>query len=187
MNEKFTDWQWQIVSATLLGNGYLIAPKGAVNFYLSMSENRDEKWLLYKAAELEKIAAKAPFCETDSVWKWRSESTPILNEFAERHYTKNKKIISLITLDRLKDIGLAVWFGDKGYWFNKKKIGLRTSYYGQDNAIIKKYYNEVGIECEIVNVAKDRPNIVFSENGTIQFIKIIATQLPTFMNYKLEP
>lgn len=187
MVEKLTDWQWQIVSATLLGNGYLIGPLRAINSYLSISENKDQKWLQYKAVELACIAGNNPFDETESVWKWRSKSTALVSEFAKRHYCNRKKIVSEETLDRLRDIGIAVWFGDKGYWQSKKRIGLRTSYYGEQNKMICDYFNSVDIECSIVDVAPDRPNIVFSEEGSIQIIKMIEPCLPLFMSYRLEP
>lgn len=187
MIEKLTDWQWQIVSATLLGNGYLIAPKKAANFYLSISENKDENWLLYKSQELAGLAANNPFDETDSVWKWRSKSTPLLLDFHERHYQENKKIVSEKTLHRMRDIGLAVWFGDKGYWYSKKRIGLRTSYYGvPGNELIKTYFNEENMPCNITEVAPKRLHIVFSEAGTFEFLKIIGHRMHQF-KYRLEP
>lgn len=186
MVTKLTDWQRQIVSATLLGNGYLIAPKKATNFYLSISENKDKNWLLYKAEELACITANNPFDETESVWKWRSKSTSLLSEFA-CHYHNNRKVISKDTLELLRDIGIAVWFGDKGYWQSKKKIGLRTSYYGDQNELIHYYFNSVDIECSIVNVAPNRPNIVFSEEGSNQIFKMIEPCLPPFMSYRLKP
>ncbi len=183
---QFSDWEKQIIHGTLLGNGYLTLTKKSVNPYLTISENRNQQWLLYKGAELESFSAKKPLIETKSVWKWRASCNPGWNDFYNLHY-KEKKIIKMTVLDRLKDIGLAIWFGDKGYWYNKEQVGLRTSSYSEvDNNTIKCYFNEVGMECSIVDIALNRKNIIFSASGTSSFLKIIAHQLPAFLQYKLQ-
>ena len=181
-----SNWQSQIVHGTLLGNGYLTRTKYSKNYYLTISENIQQQWLLYKGAELENFSARKPLIETESVWKWRSASNSVWNEYRELHYLDRKKIIDISVLNLLQDIGLAIWFGDKGYWHKNGNIALRTSTYTMDeNKEICQYFNEVDMSCNVVNISKNRPNIVFDKDGTLNYLKTIAHRLPVFMQHKL--
>jgi len=80
-------------------------------------------------------------------------------------------------LDTLQDIGWAIWFGDKGFYASSRRVGLRTTAYGiEGNKTICQYFNELDVPCEMrkdLNTAR----IVFSKEGTNNFLKIIAIRL----------
>lgn len=172
-----TSWQQQIVTGTLLGSSSLIKPKKGTNYYLTIVD-KNHKWVLYKA---ESLNYPSNIIKTGNRLRWRTRSLPEWHTFRENHYKDNKKIIKSEVLDTLRDIGLAIWFGDKGFWETKHRVGLRTACYGEQNKLIEKYFNEVGISCYV-----SHGRIIFTRKGTLVFLKTIANCLPSFMYSKLE-
>lgn len=83
-------------------------------------------------------------------------------------------------LDSLRDIAIAVWYGDNGALIGRKyrNACLRTQAFGlEGNQIIEKYFNEVGLPCSI-NKSRSSYIIVFSVPGTEALIKMISPCLP---------
>ncbi len=182
---NLTSWQQQIITGTLLGSSSIVIPNNQPNHYFMMVD-KNKDWLFYKAEELKHIEAETPVSQNEKRLRWRSKSSKTeWLPFRENHYKDGKKMVKLEILDSLRDIGLAIWFGDKGYWATKKRIGLRTSAYGDDNVIIKKYFDEVGMPCEIRKYKKIQ-RIMFTKQGTLTFLKVVAHCLPKCMYFKLE-
>jgi len=146
--------------------------------------DKDQKWLEYKALQLKDLGAATPLVKTEKRWRWRAKLSPNWFTFKENHYGEDGKIIKMEVLDKLKDIGLAVWFGDKGYWVSKKKIGLRTTTYKEQNEIIIQYFNEVGIPCFFRKYG-DTGRVVFNEFGTEVFLRLITHRFPYSLLKKL--
>ena len=83
-------------------------------------------------------------------------------------------------LDQLRDIGIAVWYGDSGALIGRKfrNACLRTQSFGlEGNKIIERYFNEVGIPCNL-NKSRSSYIVVFTVPGTETLIKMIAPCLP---------
>ncbi len=158
-----------------MGSGYI---SHALPAYLGMSECHDHKWLLYKAEELQPIEAKTPFFRSPKVIKWRSESGPIWEPYRDMFYRDNKKSVTMETLDLFRAIGLAIWYGDKGFWYSNCRAGLRTTAFGDSNHTIAQYFNEIGFACEIKQDSHNAQRIVFTREGTIKFLTTIIQRLP---------
>ncbi len=77
-------------------------------------------------------------------------------------------------LDKLRDIGLAVWFMDSGKMVDKK-IVLKTRIHREYNSVIEKYFNEVGMECSFDG------KIVFTEEGSRRFLLTTSEYLEDFL------
>lgn len=174
-----TSWQKQIIIGTILGGSSLVKPSKGRNCYLFMrSKNRN--WLLYKAEELKNLSSQRPFTEEGNTLRWHSNCYPIFNEFRDAFYVHGKKSVSMPILDQLRDIGLAIWFGDCGrikgncIWLNTHKFGRAGS------QMVAKYFNEVGIGAD---VATERKNLRVSltVDGTQRFLATVAHQLPDFV------
>jgi hypothetical protein len=90
-------------------------------------------------------------------------------------------------LDTLKDIGLAIWYGDCGK-LKKNRVLLNANKFGSDgNDIIIKYFKEAGVgETEIIKERK-YSRILFSEKASEKFLLTVAHRLPDFMHQKLLP
>lgn len=190
---EITSWHSQLILGSLLGSGYLVRVKkkadGDPAFYMGISESHDPDWFAYKANELSVVAAKTPVVESRGVLKWRSRSGSQWMEYADKFYEKDtwSKYVTMETLDQMKDVALSVWFCDKGFWYTSRRIGLRTSAFGESNQVIHDYFNEVGIECEQRKDSNGACRVIFTRHGTERFQSTIAQRLPFFMRHRLEP
>lgn len=173
-------WRRQIILGTLLGSSYLQRlPSGS--WYLGMTESKDSKWVAYKALELGGVAARKAWSEDEGRIKWRSQGSQLWSGYYEKFYDHGGNRVEMRTLDEMRDIGLAIWFGDRGFWYSSRRIGLRCSKFERSIGIISDYFQEVGIPCSII-----RKSIVFTREGTGSFLRTIAHRLPEFMHYRLE-
>lgn len=179
-NPTLSDWERQVITGTVLGGSSLVRPKEGKNAYLIM-RSIDKTWLEYKAQELEIFRYNNSFSKENNSFKWRSACYPIFNEFYKMFIYKKARRLSMDILDTLKDIGLAIWFGDKGTC-KKGIVSLNLSIFGKKGAeTTVKYFNEVGIEAELV----DR-KVVFTKHGSERFIATIGEKLPDFMHKKFQ-
>jgi hypothetical protein len=178
-----SNWQKQVICGTILGGSSIVKPSKGRNCYLFMrSSNRN--WIIYKAEELKDFASQRPFTEEPNTLRWHSNCYPIFNTFRDIFYKNNKKTVTMEVLDTLRDIGLAVWYGDSGK-IHKGNVWLNTHKFGEKaNKLICKYFNEIDIKCDII---KNRGNyrIIMNKEGSQTFLKTIGHRLPDFMHSKL--
>ncbi len=179
-----SSWQDQIIKGSLLGNGYI--PKKIPRKYLGITETKDFNWLKYKGLELESLQALTPISIIGKHGKWRSTSGEIWLKYQEMFYYEDRKYVTMETMDSLRDIALAVWFGDKGFWYSHYLIGLRTPAFKEYNQVFWKYFNEIGLSCNIKTDSFGVTRIIFDRIGTNKFLATIAHRLPDFMHYKLK-
>lgn len=174
-----TDWHRQIIMGTILGGSSLVKPTKGRNCYLFMRSS-DRNWLNYKAHELKEFTSQRPFTEEGKTIRWHSNCYPLFNEFRELFYEGSEKVVKMGILDQLRDIGLAIWYGDCGLIKNNR-VWLNTHKFGEEGSkLVNQYFNEVGIEAEI---KKDRNNsrVVMTHEGSKKFLSTIAHRLPEFM------
>lgn len=179
------DIKRQIILGTLMGNAFIANPKKG-NCCLTVPENKDLNWLKYKATQIVGYF-KSPYHDGKR-WIWKSPCDQYWNETYEEFYDDEGKCITMDILDSFTGDALATWFLDKGYFVSGKRIGLRTTGFGmKGNQVIKQYFDEVGMPCQI---RKERTTgrIIFTHDGTKEFLKVIHSQyIPDFMLYRLEP
>lgn len=185
-DQNMTDYQKQIVLGGLLGNSYIC--KGRKNDYLCIRHSVNHlPWLRSKALELKDYSAKTPWYQYETTCTWRSRSDSIFSEFRKLCYPNGEKEVSMKWLDPLRDIAIAIWYGDSGCLTgrNGKNACLRTQSFGLDgNNIIAKYFNEVGLSCGI-NKSRKSYVIVFSVKGTKKLMDLISPCLPNSRYFKL--
>ncbi len=182
-NIKITSWQDQIICGSLLGNGYISKTKIP---YMGISANKNHNWVIYKGSQLSNLSGASSFYSTNDTTKWRSVGNIFWQEYRSKFYQGDCKYVSMETLDSLRAIGLAIWFGDKGYWYSGRKLGLRTTAFGESNKIIAQYFNEVGMPCEVKADTYSAQRILFDQKGTEVFLATVIHRLPEFMHIKLE-
>jgi LAGLIDADG DNA endonuclease family len=184
--KKLQDDQRQIILGTILGNGFIC--KGLKSCYFCMRHSvRHLPWLESKAAELHMYDSPTPWYKHGTTCTWRSCSDPIFNELHDFCYPNGKKTVSMEWLDQLRDIGIAVWYGDSGCLTGRcfRNACLRTQYFNlEGNEIISRYFNEVGIPCNI-NKSRQSYVIVFSVEGTVALFRLIGQCLPKNRYFKL--
>lgn len=167
---------------TILGGSSIVKPLKGKNCYLFM-RSCNKIWLTYKAIELNDFASRNPFTKETSTNRWHSSCWPIFNNFREMFYKGGHKVITAESLDPLKDIGLAIWYGDNGR-LEKDMVVLNTHSFGlKSSNTVVDYLQSCGIESEIW-MQKDKYRVRLSADGTLKFLKTIAHRMPTFMHHK---
>lgn len=180
---ELIDWQKQIVLGTILGGSSIVKPSKGRNCYLFM-RSRHRDWLAYKSHELQLFSSQRPFTEEGNTLRWHSNCYPVFNEFRDLFYIEGVKTVNMEILNRLRDIGLAVWYGDCGKVKNKKVV-LNTHKFGEDGTnMIVRYFNEVDIECTVITERKNY-RVQMTEEGSERFLMTIAHRLPDFMLSRL--
>lgn len=175
-NPAFNDWHKQIIMGTILGGSSLIRPKNGKNCHLFMRSS-NHKWLRYKATELEPFSSPNPFNLDGKTLRWHSSCYPIFNDFYNLFYQDKKKTIKMEILDSLRDIGLAVWFGDCGR-IVKDKVIINTNCFGlEGNRIIQQYFKEVGFQKTDIFKEKKFLRIRMIEDTARQFMTVISDYL----------
>jgi len=185
-NPEIDDWHRQIITGTILGGSSVVKPKKGRNCYLFMrSSNRD--WLNYKAREIKEFSSQRPFTQEGSTLRWHSNCYPIFTDYYNLFYTNNKKHIKMDILDTLRDIGLAIWYGDSGR-LDKDKIILNINKFGEvGGEIIRDYFSQVGIGETTLRKERKYFRLVLSPKASNKFLLIVASRLPDFMHPKLLP
>lgn len=180
LSKKLTCDQRQIILGSLLGNGFI--KRTDKNYYFVMKHSLKRfDWVRLKSLELNNFYSD--FFKNKSSVVWRSICHPCFNEIHSSCYEGDKKV-TMDWLNSLRDIAIAVWYGDSGIRVGrgKKNSCLRTQSFGlKGNKIICDFFNEVGIFCN-VNKNKRGEVIVFTVEGSrILAEKILFYWLPKFM------
>lgn len=176
---EINPWQHQIILGCLCGSGYLWHTKSSI--YMGMTETHDFNWINYKALELQDLGHAKSLCKSRNTMKWRSITSEFWCQYFNWFYDSEKNpVLKLQVLDQMRDIGFAVWFGDKGYWYSSKRVGLRASKFSNRSEGVR-FFNEVGIECE-----EFRKSILFTKTGTDRFLNLVSHRLPNYMHYRIQ-
>lgn len=170
-------YKQQLIYGTLLGKSYLSKPKTGINYFFTMAPLEDINWFNFKINLLQEYARKTPI----SQGYWRSKCDIM---WTKLYY--DYKHLKMDFLNVLTGFALMTWFLDKGFFISKKRICLRTTSFGMNgNLLFKQYFDEVSLPCEIKK-ERDTGRIVFTKEGTLNFLKIITPNMPKFMLYRLE-
>jgi len=185
-NPNINDWHQQIITGTVLGGSSLVKPAKGKNCYLFMRSS-DQQWLKYKAAELNNLASQRPFTYEQSTARWHSNCFPIFTQLYNRFYPDKKKIVTMEILDSLRDIGLAIWYGDCGKLKGNTAL-LNTNKFGEKGTkLMSNYFSEAGIGKADVVREKNYFRLNLDEQASNKFFLIVANHLPEFMQKQLLP
>lgn len=172
---KIFSQESQIIFGTLLGNSKLIKYKGGVCLWM---RSKDQMWLNSKTYDLSSYEDERWFGK--NVYHWRSVPHESFNDFDDKFYKNGSKIISFDVLDCLRDIAIAVWYGDCGCLVGRTRQNacLRTQAFGQKgNRIICDWFNSVGIDCNL-NKHRNSNVVVFTLKGTKILLEMVAPLMP---------
>ncbi len=176
----------QVLIGTVLGGSSLVKPPKGVNYYLSMRSQND-LWLQYKAAEMPKFFDKTKLNWYNNTFRCNSKCSEILTEFHSQLYQKTQRKITMELLDKLMDIGIAIWFLESGSKTgrDRKNAYINTTKFGENGTkLIHQYFNEVDMICNI-NRDGNRTKVLFTVEGTIELFKTIVPCVPNFMLHRL--
>jgi hypothetical protein len=188
MSENLSIEQNQAALGTLLGTSYIVKPKLGINCYLVMrqSKAKNKKYLAYKASIFEDFARPDGIVETDNDFRWISKSHKEWNRLKEFCYNNGRKEPVAGWLDILRKEAFQIWYLERGFFANKTQICLRTTCFGiKGNKVIKQYFDELDMPCEIKK-ERNTGRILFTKEGTKNFLETIMPGFPSFMYYRLE-
>jgi hypothetical protein len=175
INPKITQRQRAFVIGTILGGSSIVKPTRGKNCYLSM-RSRDIQWLRYKATELQSLASNNPIT-VEKTNRWHSICYPLFNEFRDMFYDKGRRSLNLNNLSLLRDITLAIWFGDCGIRVHDSVV-INTHIWNEEGTkIISEYFGYLGYESEIVK-QRDNYRVRLDKKSSMDFFKIVAPHLP---------
>lgn len=169
--------QKQILYGTILGGSSLIKPVRGKNCYLAMRD-KDCDWLRYKIEELSNLfKMDSKVIKRDkNTYRSYSIAYPVFNEI----YKQFAEGINDVLLELLHDLAWMIWYVDAGNIINDR-IHLRTTKFQQKGTyLIKDYFCSLDCECEYRFQANGY-SVVFTKEGTIEFLKIIAHRMPKFI------
>jgi hypothetical protein len=178
---KFTEKQKQVLYGTILGGSSIIRPSKGKNCYLAMRD-KNKDWLSYKVDMLSNFFKidKNTIKKDKNTYRVYSVAYPIFNDMHNIFYKNSSKIIARETLEVLTDESWMVWFLDSGRR-SKRKCYLRTQKFGKTGSeTIAEYFRSLDCECS-THQCRGRYEVVFTNNGTVEFLKYITPKTPDFM------
>ena len=172
--------QHNIIMGTILGGSSIVLPKNGKNCYLSM-RGKEANWLEYKALELSNLSSKEPFT-IEVTNRWHSSCYPVFAQYKTDFYRNNERRLKIDVLNLMKDISLAVWFGDTGKYENGHVI-LNTHIWGKNNnKILIKYFTNITYHAD-----------TYEENGSYRirldkessqlFMELVVPHLPIWFKF----
>ena len=172
----------QYVLGTILGTSSLIWPKNALNPHLQMreSKNKGGNWLRCKAEELKRFSRKKSFIFDSDSFRWNSVSDTCWIDFYNLCYKDKIKNIAARWLDQLRDIGLAVWFIDKGYLTNRSCMIKISRLNKSSVAAIEDYFKIIDIPIKIKMHGGSKV-ISFENESRKKFLNLVSPCFPAFM------
>lgn len=175
--------QDQVLIGTVLGGSTLAKPPRGSNYYLSMrSSNKD--WLLYKASEMSHYFKRVEARRYGATFRVNSCCCESLTSCHAMMYDGPRRKVTMGLLDRLRDVGIAVWYLDNGgrTGRGRKNAYLNTTAFGEEGTETAcRYFNEVDMPCR-VNRTRGRLKVLFSVAGTEALFATIAFHFPPFMD-----
>jgi hypothetical protein len=171
---QLTSDQQQVVLGTLLGNSKI---EISVDGPCLIMKSHDSAWFASKAEFLQDLH--------DSTWRqygnyyWRSRPDECFEPFVKMCYKETQKFVTMDCLDRLRAIGIMVWYGDSGCLVGRgrRNACLRTQRLGDSAYVVAQFFNEVNTAC-CINLVRSKPVIVFTHEGTKTLMKIISQIIP---------
>ena len=175
ISPKVSTRQRDIIIGTILGGSSVVKPSKGKNCYLSM-RCKDLGWLRFKATELANLASSSPIT-TEKTNRWHSMCYPCFNEFREMFYANGKRRLDIDNLSLLRDVTLAIWYGDCGH-FKREHVVLNTHIWGKKGTdTIKEYFSYLGYN-PIIFRERGSLRVRLDKDSSKQFIKLIMPHIP---------
>jgi len=181
ISPKVNNRQKDFIIGTILGGSSIVKPSKGKNCYLSM-RSKNIEWLRFKATELVHLASNAPITK-EKTNRWHSICYPIFNEFREMFYdNRGRRRLHLDNLSLLRDMALAVWFGDCGTFSRGHAIINTHIWKKKGTETIHEYFTCLSFDSSII---KQRNNyrIKLDQHSSESLWRLIGPHMPTFMPF----
>lgn len=191
----------QIALGSLLGDGHVAKPNNCRNatcYFIEGHSGAQVEYLKWKHQFLMPLSRGwkliAPRRKKGSYFQLRSKSEPFWNQLHNWFYTGKTKIVTRSILNRLNELGLAVWFMDDGTFvkhYTSRYFRLATHNFTKaENELIQRWFKvRWGITCRIAT--ETRKGVIyhflyFSSRPAQQLLLIIGHYIHPCMGYKAD-
>ena len=181
---ELTNREKQFVLGSLLGNSSIIFPKNSVSPHMQMRESikKGGTWLRCKAEELKRFSRQKSFISDKDSYRWNSVTNLCWDYFYNLCYKDKTKTITFEWLDQLQDLGLAVWFLDKGQIL-QKSCYIRVSRLDEKSLdTFVQYFKIIDIPCKIKKHGGSTV-INFEDKERDKFIKLVGPCFPNYLKH----
>ena len=188
----------QILLGSILGDGYLGINKRATNAYYCENHSlNQEKYLLWKNNILKfKVTYRMNWVNTRNKYqssiRIRSKHFSYLTNLHKFFYVGKKKQVTIDILNRLKPLGIAVWYMDDGcYIYRDNLIILCTDCYSlkEHQIIVQWFKDKYNIRWDIIknikNYNSSHDYYYRLKTRDTQFIELIKPYIHPTLNYKI--
>ena len=187
---NLTENEEQIILGSLLGDGAIIKQYRYPMFTFSHSL-KQERYALWKYEFLKTLPFTYKYYDQldkrsgniTKVVKVYSRTNPLYNYYKEMFYNTGKKEVTAEIVNKLKPLGIAIWFQDDGYNHQNGYYIATNSFSLESCNIIKNYFKEVyNINC---NVDKEHRLYILKESCK-KFEDVIRPFMHEDLLYKLK-
>lgn len=180
----------QVLLGSLFGDGSLKKPLNDVKFTETHSIKQKD-YLLWKKDILSNL-----FIFSERLYKRKnsqeiiicSHQSELLNSYFSSFYPEGKghKVCSLEMLNRLKPLGLAIWYMDDGC-FIKRSFFSCIAIHKKNAQIIKDwFFNKYNLEASIkIHKNNNGAEIIFNKENTLKLFRLIHSYIHPSMKYKI--
>ena len=202
MGIVITPRQEQIINSTLLGDGHLWRGN-AGNYQLRANcGDKDKSYIFWKYKELSSVnlfpnSPKRGINNWGKVyWYLHSRRDPYFTELHKLYYPNEEKVVPLVTLNKLEDLGLAVLYQDDGNFHYRHlpwvdplpRVRLHTeSFTKEDNYLISDWiYKRWGLRFRVVPSYGSKWRLSLgTKEGVREFMEIVRPFVVPCMSRKL--
>lgn len=151
---------------------------------------KQKEYLLWKKEILSKMFAIKKYFSENAITIY-SNVSPLLEEYHSHFYPSGKgyKVFNLLMLNKLKPLGLAIWYMDDGH-FNKRSYSSEIACDTKNAEIIKSWFNEK-YNMDVKISLSEGPlgisaKIIFNKEDTKRFFRMIFYFIHPSMKYKIK-
>ncbi len=192
---RLSEFQWDVIRGSLLGDGSLSAPKGphsrGVQFRLGHGVKQRE-YLRWKMSLLGNIPGS--YWENDDADSfWDSTPMPELHDTRRSAYQLGVKQFDQKYLDSLSPLALALWYMDDGSLTIRGKrengriaICVEGMSIDTQHRLVAMLRDRFGVDAKLHEV-RERAILRMERDATDRFHSVIAQYVHPSMEYKLLP
>lgn len=190
-NVILTPDQEQVLIGGLLGDGYCRLRENCVNAKVQFAHSiKQETYLKYKRSFFEELSTEIRYesqvhKKTNREYftcKFWLKTNPVYNYYHKAFYYDGVKRVTSEILNKLKPLGIAIWFMDDGN-FNNGNYEICTNAFDSESLLnIKAYFSK---EHQLSAKITKRNTICFNVEDSKKLKKLIESYFIDEMKYKL--
>ena len=180
----------QVLLGSMFGDGWLVKRcKNSIPKFAEGHSIKQKAYLLWKKEVLNKEFVMKSKIHKNGQIHIHSLISPKLKEYYPYFYPtgKGRKVFTLEMLNKLKPLGLAVWYMDDGCFMKASSFSI-IALHKQNKEIVKRWFKTTfNINSRVQNLNKSNGvQIILNKENTRKFFRIIHSYIHPSMRYKIK-